>query len=206
MNKQINVVNFSGNLKPNYLLGAEISTVMYVYIYITFSGSAAQCGLWPPRSRGFLITHNAPQSVGLLWTSDQPVAETSTWQHNPKQTNIHAPSGIRTHNRSKRAVVDIIYIMYIAFFYPEPALEQLHTPHKLRTVLHLYGSQTCQALRSLPNSSRYEERVNWQSCQHNTGRLHCLQKQKWRVVPMAGATVVCFANSDRLLCVWRAAR
>jgi hypothetical protein len=26
-----------------------------------------------------LITHNdAPQSVGLLWTSDQPVAETST--------------------------------------------------------------------------------------------------------------------------------
>jgi hypothetical protein len=30
-------------------------------------------------SRGFLITHNdAPQSVGLLWTSDQLVAETST--------------------------------------------------------------------------------------------------------------------------------
>ena len=28
---------------------------------------------------GFLITHNdAPQSVGLLWTSDQSVAETST--------------------------------------------------------------------------------------------------------------------------------
>ena len=28
---------------------------------------------------GFLITHNdTPQSVGLLWTSDQPVAETST--------------------------------------------------------------------------------------------------------------------------------
>ena len=27
----------------------------------------------------FLITHNdAPQSVGLLWTSDQLVAETST--------------------------------------------------------------------------------------------------------------------------------
>jgi len=29
-----------------------------------------------------LITHNdAPQSVELLWTSDQCVAETSTWQH-----------------------------------------------------------------------------------------------------------------------------
>jgi hypothetical protein len=33
-------------------------------------------------SRCFLITHNdAPQSVGLLWASDQLVAETSTWQH-----------------------------------------------------------------------------------------------------------------------------
>jgi hypothetical protein len=53
--------------------------------------SAVQRGLWPPVSlqssagygllvsRGFLITHNdAPQSVGLLWTSDQPVAETCT--------------------------------------------------------------------------------------------------------------------------------
>jgi hypothetical protein len=36
-------------------------------------------GLQPPRFRGFLITYNdAPQSVGLLWTSDQSVAETST--------------------------------------------------------------------------------------------------------------------------------
>jgi hypothetical protein len=30
-------------------------------------------------SRGFLITNNdAPHSVGLLWTSDQHVAQTST--------------------------------------------------------------------------------------------------------------------------------
>jgi len=33
----------------------------------------------PPHSQGFYITHNdAPQAVGLLWTSDQLVAETST--------------------------------------------------------------------------------------------------------------------------------
>jgi len=39
-------------------------------------------GPGPPHSRGFQITHNdAPQSVGLLWTSDQSVAETSTWQN-----------------------------------------------------------------------------------------------------------------------------
>jgi len=42
-------------------------------------GAAAQRWPWPPHSRGSHITHNdAPQSVGLLWTSDQLVAETST--------------------------------------------------------------------------------------------------------------------------------
>ena len=54
-------------------------------------GAAAQRGPRPPHSRGFYITHNdAPQSVGLLWTSDRLVAETSTWQHNThnRQTSI----------------------------------------------------------------------------------------------------------------------
>ena len=38
--------------------------------------------------RGFLITHNdAPQSVELLWTSDQSVAETSTWQQTTLTTD-----------------------------------------------------------------------------------------------------------------------
>jgi len=30
------------------------------------------------------------QSVGLLWTSDQPVAETSTWQHTTLTTDRHS--------------------------------------------------------------------------------------------------------------------
>jgi hypothetical protein len=59
-----------------------------MFFLCTFSGFAAQRALWTPLSRGFFITHNdAPQSVGLLWTSDQLVAETS------QQTNIHA-SGV----------------------------------------------------------------------------------------------------------------
>jgi hypothetical protein len=46
--------------------------------FIIFFGSAAQRGVWPPNPRGLLITQNdVPQSAGLLWTSDQPVAETS---------------------------------------------------------------------------------------------------------------------------------
>jgi hypothetical protein len=34
---------------------------------------------WNPQARGVIYTHNdAQQSVGLLWTSDQLVPETST--------------------------------------------------------------------------------------------------------------------------------
>ena len=54
---------------------------------------------------------DAPHSVESLWVSDQPVAETSTWQHTTltidKQTNIHAPGVIRTHNLSRRAAEDL---------------------------------------------------------------------------------------------------
>jgi len=45
-------------------------------------GAVAQSGPCPPHSWGLWLTHDdAPQSVGLLWKNDQPVAETSTWQH-----------------------------------------------------------------------------------------------------------------------------
>ena len=62
-----------------------------------------------PHSWGSEITHkDASQQVGLLWTSDQLVAETSTWQltQQSKRANIHAPGGIRIRNPSKRSAVD----------------------------------------------------------------------------------------------------
>ena len=55
---------------------------MYVHfcvLFVCFGGNSPSSGPGPPHSRGFYITDNdAPQSVRLLWTSDQPVAETST--------------------------------------------------------------------------------------------------------------------------------
>jgi hypothetical protein len=82
--------------------------ILWILLFI-FSASAVQHGLWPPRSRGFVITqNNAPQSVGLLWTSDQLVAETSTWRHkHTQQKNIRAPGGIRTQDCNRRAAVDL---------------------------------------------------------------------------------------------------
>jgi hypothetical protein len=54
---------------------------MLAYIFFLFVSLAVQssAGYGHLVTRGFVITHNdAPQSVGLLWTSDQLVAETST--------------------------------------------------------------------------------------------------------------------------------
>ena len=54
--------------------------------------------------RGFLITYNdAPQSVGLLWTSDQSVAETSTWQHTTLTTDKHPWSRWDSNPQSQQA-------------------------------------------------------------------------------------------------------
>jgi hypothetical protein len=48
------------------------------------------------RCRGFLIFHlltlkDTPHSVGLLWTRDRPVAETSTWQYKHCTRQISMP-------------------------------------------------------------------------------------------------------------------
>jgi len=72
-----------------------------------FCVAAAQRGPWPPYSWGFL-DHTQLQSVGLLWTSDQLGAETSTWQHPTLTTDkLPCPSGIRTYDHRRRAAADL---------------------------------------------------------------------------------------------------
>jgi hypothetical protein len=54
--------------------GHTLSSVAFV-----FNATAPPVGQGLLIHEVFLVTHNdAPQSVGLLWTSDQPVAEIST--------------------------------------------------------------------------------------------------------------------------------
>jgi len=43
-------------------------------------------------------THTHTHSAGFLWTTDQSVAETFTWQHTTLTIDIHAPVDIRTRN------------------------------------------------------------------------------------------------------------
>ena len=68
---------------------------------------------WPPVDLGLLIIPNSrslfatPQSVGLLWTSDQPDAETSTWQHTTVKRDRNAwprrDSNPQSHQANRRS-------------------------------------------------------------------------------------------------------
>ena len=67
----------------------------------------------PIVNQGLLIIETSrlhtdtPQSVGLLWTSDQPNAEFTDNTQQSQETDIHASGGIRTLITSKRAAADI---------------------------------------------------------------------------------------------------
>jgi len=78
----------------------------YLRYYNCYDSTAVQnLGLLLFRVRG---SHSdTPYSIGLLWTSDRLVAETSTWKHTTFTRHRHPrPGGIRTHNPSKRAPAD----------------------------------------------------------------------------------------------------
>jgi len=62
-----------------------------------------QSNLIPEDSRSH---SGSPHTVGLLWMSDQLVAETSTWQHTNHKRDSRAPGGIRTRYPSKTAAAD----------------------------------------------------------------------------------------------------
>jgi hypothetical protein len=88
------VMDFLLNNQPDALI-IPIYSVIKLY---TFPPSSL------PIIRNFLLYIR--QWSRILWTSDQPVAETSTWQHTTLTTDIHPPGGIRTRNPSKRGAAD----------------------------------------------------------------------------------------------------
>ena len=71
-----------------------------------FYCSRALKGQGLPITEALRSHSDTPQSVGLLWTSDRPVAEISTLQHATHTTNFHDPSGIRSYNLSRREAAD----------------------------------------------------------------------------------------------------
>ena len=60
-------------------------------------------GSWPPLSGASWSHSDTPHSGGLVWTSDQPDAETSSRQHTTlKKGKLQCPGGIQIRNPIKR--------------------------------------------------------------------------------------------------------
>jgi len=77
------------------IVNSDISSYKYNqykgFIHIFFPrGVSTRFGVMPPPPYRASRTHSdTPHSVGLPWTSDQPDAETSTWQHTTLSTDGH---------------------------------------------------------------------------------------------------------------------
>jgi len=77
--RRSNLGLFFGNKNASYGPGNTVPGIclMSLFMYFLFffpHGATGPSGPGPPHYRGVTITH----SVGLIWTSDQLVAETST--------------------------------------------------------------------------------------------------------------------------------
>jgi hypothetical protein len=98
------LTHFIGPMEFSFFKQHSVFVVVNIFYYLFSLALQPSTGYGLLVTRGFLITHNnAPQSVGLLWMSDQLVAETSTWQYT---TDKHpCPSGIQTHDRSRWAAI-----------------------------------------------------------------------------------------------------
>ena len=89
---------------------------------------------------GFLVIEvsrshsDTPHSVGILWTSDQPVAETSNWQHTALKTHIIARRSIRTRDPSNRSAADPYLRQCVHWDRPN----KLYISRKLATVTKLF--------------------------------------------------------------------
>ena len=80
--------NCSAFQKKLVFVNTHTTRLAQVCLFV-FGAKAAPVGqglLIHEVSRSHVTTH---RSVGLLWTSDQPAAETSTWQHTTLKTDRH---------------------------------------------------------------------------------------------------------------------
>jgi hypothetical protein len=88
-----------------FIPGSNFSLDSVLSLFI-FCGAATQRGSWPPHSWGFEITHkDAPQSIGLLWTSNcsshRPLPD------NKQHTTLTCPRWDWTHYLSRWAAADL---------------------------------------------------------------------------------------------------
>jgi hypothetical protein len=92
--------------------------IYFLFIYFFYLGLFPH--YWGFSSTNQVSWSHTTHTVGLLWTSDQPVAEASSYtgQNNieTQETNIHALSGIRTRDPSNQAAADLRLVFILGLF------------------------------------------------------------------------------------------
>jgi hypothetical protein len=84
------VLTESVDMEAHLYSTKQVLSMRNLWFLVSFVWHNSPHGPGPPHSRGFLITHNdPPHLVELLWTSEQPIAETSTRQHATLTTERH---------------------------------------------------------------------------------------------------------------------
>ena len=99
-------------------------------------------------------------TVGLLWTRDRSVAETSTVQHTTLSSHIHTPGVIRTRNPNKRTNSDAHLRPrrhhdrknYIFFFFP------IHKFQDLRNLNEVISKCAHRQISFCQPETRYSQR------------------------------------------------
>ena len=113
-------------------------------------GATAPSGDGPPHYPRFTITSH---SVALLWTSDQPDVEISTWQHTAltreRERDIHAHGGVRTQNPASEQLqthaldsvgIGIGPINSHGSYKTKPDQKKLYVPMDIISALYSAGS------------------------------------------------------------------
>jgi len=101
------IPKFFVNVSVTIYLPFRVRNNLTLFLKVIYSAQQPPSGTGPPHSRGFLITLNDTlQSVGLLLISpsQRPLPDNTQYS---RQTDIHAPSAIRTHNLSRLATADL---------------------------------------------------------------------------------------------------
>jgi maltooligosyltrehalose synthase len=80
---------------------------IFIHLFLSLSSVYPLIACVQDHVDTWLHSLDTPHTVGLLWTIDPPVADTSTWQDTTLTRDIHAYAGFLTQNTSKREAVDL---------------------------------------------------------------------------------------------------
>jgi len=133
--------------------------------YFFLFGATSPSGPGPPNSRGLYITLNdTPQSVGRLCTSDQLVAETSTWRHTTLKTDRHSCLWWDSNPQSQQALGRRPW--------PQTAWQLGPAPDSIKMIYH---TQRCTTVGTTPLDKWSARRRDLYLTTHNTENRHsCL--------------------------------